>query len=70
MKVRVRVKLVRRDEEFELEVEKGSKVEDVLRRLGLNPGEYVTVLNGEVVPEDETIDEPAELKLVPVVSGG
>lgn len=53
-----------------LRVKVGESVESVIKALGLNPVEYVAVLDGRVVPEDERISSPAKLKLVPVVSGG
>jgi len=48
----------------------GETVESVVKSIGLNPVEYVPVLNGQIVPEDEPILVPAKLKLIPVVSGG
>ena len=53
-----------------LKLPKGAKVEDAIKSLGLNPVEYVAVLDGRIVPEDEPIDGGATLKLIPVVSGG
>ncbi len=51
-------------------VRAGETVGSVVRALGLNTAEYVAVLDGRVVPEDEPITAPARLRLVPVVSGG
>jgi sulfur carrier protein ThiS len=45
-------------------------VEDAIKALGLNPVEYVAVLNGRIVPDDEPIEIGTTLKLIPVVSGG
>ncbi|MEM2186470.1 MAG: MoaD/ThiS family protein [Thermofilaceae archaeon] len=53
-----------------VKVRKGETVESVIKALGLNPVEYVAVLNGQIVPEDEPIPAPTKLKLIPVVSGG
>lgn len=53
-----------------LKLPKSAKVEDAIKALGLNPVEYVAVLDGRLVPEDETIEGGATLKLIPVVSGG
>jgi len=69
MEVIVKVEVVRRGE-TEVKVRKGERIESVMRRLGLNPVEYVAVLEGEVVPEDEVITKPVRLRLIPVVSGG
>jgi sulfur carrier protein ThiS len=53
-----------------LKLPKGAKVEDAIKALGLNPVEYVAVLNGRIVPDDEPIEIGTTLKLIPVVSGG
>lgn len=53
-----------------VKVRVGETVEGVIKALGLNPVEYVAVLDGRLVPEDEPILAPAKLKLIPVVSGG
>jgi len=67
------VEVVVESTRFEARVVKarvGWTVEDVIRAAGLNPVEYVAVLDGRVVPEDERITAPARLRLIPVVSGG
>ena len=69
MEMTIKVEIVRRGE-AEIKVRRGERVENVMRRLGLNPVEYVAVMEGRVVPEDEVISKPVRLKLVPVVSGG
>lgn len=53
-----------------VKVRAGETVESVIKSLGLNPVEYVAVLDGRIVTEDEPITAPAKLKLIPVVSGG
>jgi len=45
-------------------------IEDVLRRLGINPVEVIVAKNGKIVSEDETADSKDELKIVRVVHGG
>ncbi len=45
-------------------------VEDVLRRLGINPVEVIVAKNGKIVSEEETVDPRDELKIVMVVHGG
>lgn len=54
----------------EVEVEKGSKILDLLRELGLIAEEVVVALDGEIVPEDERIYSDCRLKIFSVVSGG
>ena len=67
--IHVRIKLVD-GEVKELHLEEGCRVEDVLKKLGLNPEEYVVVRGDEVLPDDEIIREDVELELYSVVSGG
>lgn len=67
--VEVKVEVVRLGEKV-LKIKAGETVESVTKRIGLNPSEYVAVLNGRVVPDDKTIEESSHLKLIPVVSGG
>lgn len=45
-------------------------VEDVLKRLGINPVEVIVAKNGRIVSEEETADSKDELKIVRVVHGG
>ena len=45
-------------------------IEDVLRRLGINPVEVIVAKNGKIVSEEETVDSKDELKIVRVVHGG
>lgn len=45
-------------------------IEDVLKRLGINPVEVIVVKNGKIVSEEETADSGDELKIVRVVHGG
>ena len=45
-------------------------IEDVLKRLGINPVEVIVAKNGKIVSEEETADSGDELKIVMVVHGG
>jgi sulfur carrier protein len=45
-------------------------IEDVLKRLGINPVEVIVVKNGKIVSEEETADSGDELKIIRVVHGG
>ncbi|MEM1509595.1 MAG: MoaD/ThiS family protein [Thermofilaceae archaeon] len=67
--VEVKVEVIRLGEKS-LKIKVGETVESVVKRIGLNPSEYVAVLNGRVVPDDKAIENPSHLKLIPVVSGG
>lgn len=68
-KVRVVVDVFGR-EVREVEVDKGTRILDLLRGLGLISEEVVVALDGEIVPEDERIYSDCRLKIFSVVSGG
>lgn len=67
--VRVTVRLPRGEVRV-LEVKRGVRVADVLRRLGLVVEEVVVAVDGEIVPEDERIFEDVRVDVYSVVSGG
>jgi sulfur carrier protein len=45
-------------------------IEDILKKLGLNPEEVIVAKNGKIVPEEETAVGSDELKIVRFVHGG
>ncbi|RLE89183.1 MAG: thiamine biosynthesis protein ThiS [Thermoprotei archaeon] len=67
MKIRIRIGSKNLKE---LDVSEKITVEDLLLSLGLNPIEYVTIRNGEVISEKEVLREGDTITLYPVVSGG
>ena len=50
--------------------ESGSRIEDILKQLGINPVEVIVAKNGRIVSEEETAGGCDELKIVRVVHGG
>jgi sulfur carrier protein len=50
--------------------ESGSRIEDILKQLGINPVEVIVAKNGRIVSEEETAEGGDELKIVRVVHGG
>ncbi|MCD6300741.1 MAG: MoaD/ThiS family protein [Staphylothermus sp.] len=46
------------------------KVRELLEKIGLLSNEYVVVKNGQVVSEEEIVNDDDEIVLYPVVSGG
>lgn len=64
VEVRDRVRAV-----YELDL--GSvKVRDVLAKIGLMINEYIVVKNGQVVTEDDVVEDGDQLVVYPVKSGG
>lgn len=66
----VKVILYREKVVKELKVEEGTKIVEILTKLGLNPIEVVVALNNVIVPEEERIRSDSILEILPVVSGG
>ena len=58
------------EKEIELEGDR-FKVEDILRRAGVNPVTVLVKLNDRIIPVEEEVEgEDIVLELIPVVSGG
>jgi len=69
--IRVEVTLLpTRKETRMIDLDDGSRVEDVMRALGLYPDAWVPVMGDTPVPIDEELKDGDRLKLVSAVSGG
>ncbi|NJE46208.1 thiamine biosynthesis protein ThiS [Thermococcus sp. GR7] len=66
----IRVKVLGRGIEKELEWRKGMKIADVLREVGFNTESAIAKLNGRVALEDENVKDGDYVEIIPVVSGG
>ncbi|WP_297091775.1 MoaD/ThiS family protein [Thermococcus sp.] len=66
----IRVKVLGRGIEKEIEWQKGMRVADVLREVGFNTESAIAKLNGRVALEDENVKDGDYVEVIPVVSGG
>jgi len=66
----IRVKVLGRGIEREVEWRKGMTVKDLLREVGFNTESAIARVNGRVVLEDEKVEDETEVEVIPVVSGG
>ncbi|WP_258084793.1 MoaD/ThiS family protein [Thermococcus thermotolerans] len=66
----IRVKVLGRGIEKEIEWQKGMRVADVLREVGFNTESAIAKLNGRVALEDENVNDGDYVEVIPVVSGG
>ncbi len=66
----LRVRVMGRRIEREVEWRKGMKVRDVLRELGFNTESAIAKVNGRVALEDENVKDGDYIEVIPVVSGG
>ena len=61
-------KLILRKQVFE--VKHGMTVRKALQKIGLEPDSVLATRKGELITDDEIVNENDEIKLVPVISGG
>ncbi|AHF79747.1 MoaD/ThiS family protein [Thermococcus paralvinellae] len=66
----IKVKVIGRKIEKEIEWQKGMKVADVLRAVGFNTESAIAKVNGKVALEDDPIKDGDYVEVIPVVSGG
>ncbi len=61
-------KLIFRKHEYA--IKHGMTIRNALQKLGFEPDSVLATRNGELVTDDEIIQENDVIKLVPVISGG
>ncbi len=66
-KVRVKVELPS-GRLLELSLPMRTTVEQLIEGLGLNPEEFLALVNGELAPGDEELRDGCVVKLVPVIA--
>jgi len=66
----IKVKVLGRGIEKEVEWRKGMKVADILREVGFNTESAIARIDGRVVLEDEKVEDGVTVEVIPVVSGG
>ncbi len=69
-KIRVRAYLVRYSREVEIELEEPATVEDLLKKLGVNPADAVVLKDGVPLSSKERVHNGDKLQILPVSSGG
>ncbi len=62
------VKLILRNREFE--VRPGMALVDALKKVNILPESVIALRDGEVITEDEILEDGDVIKLVAVISGG
>jgi sulfur carrier protein ThiS len=64
----VKVRIEKDDRNLEMEF--AGSVEELMKKLSVNPEAVLVVKNGEVVTEDAELDDNDDVEFVSVVSGG
>jgi sulfur carrier protein len=62
------VRLTLRDKEFE--VRSGMTIRRALEKLDIQPESVIPIREGELITDDEIINDGEHIRLVPVISGG
>ncbi len=63
------LKVIYRGKEIELP-EKRLKAKELLKRLGLSPLSSLVVKNGEVISEEDYVEEGDNIRVINAISGG
>ena len=66
----IKVKVLGRGIEKEVEWRKGMNVVDILREVGFNTESAIARIDGRVVLEEEKVEDGVTVEVIPVVSGG
>ncbi|WP_297476864.1 MoaD/ThiS family protein [Thermococcus sp.] len=66
----IKVKVLGRSIEREIEWRKGLTVADILREVGFNTESAIARVNGRVALEDDRVNDGDYVDVIPVVSGG
>jgi sulfur carrier protein len=65
----VKVRVLESNECIELEVKEIS-VREILSKLGLTLSEHIVLKNGDVITEDDVVEDGSEIVIFTVKSGG
>lgn len=66
----IKVRVIGRNVEREIEWQRNMKVADILREVGFNTESAIAKVNGKVALDDEYVKDGAHVEVIPVVSGG
>lgn len=69
-KINLSVYIDKENKNLRLELESGSIVSDLLKKLGINPVTVIVSRNNELILEDEKLENNDEVKILSVISGG
>ena len=62
--------IVKHRTEEKVNVEDGSSIEDLLKKLGINRETVLTSRNGVISLEEEVLEEGDIVEIIPAISGG
>jgi sulfur carrier protein ThiS len=68
--VKISVELSREKEKKEIDLEEGSTVLDLLKKLKLKPDTIIVMNNNMPIPDDDFLQDNQKLSIITVSSGG
>jgi len=68
--VKVTIKISRNNEIKTIDLEKGSKIQDVLTKINMKPDTLIVMNKNKPIPIDDEVKEGDELTILQVSSGG
>ena len=68
--MKIKVKLSRINKTIEVNLETGSTIEDLLKKINLKPDTIIVMNKDKPIPIDDTLNDCQELTIIQVSSGG
>ena len=68
--MKINVRITKTDETKKIILEKGSTVEDLLKKINVKPDTIIVMSKDKPIPVDDVLDENQELIILQVASGG
>ena len=68
--MKIKIKLSRTNENKEIELQTGSTVNDVLKKINLKPDTVIVMSNDKPVPVDDKVEDGQDFTIMQVSSGG
>ena len=68
--MKVTIKISRNNEIKTIDLEKGSKIQDVLTKINMKPDTLIVMNKNKPIPIDDEVKEGDELTILQVSSGG
>ena len=68
--MKIHIKLLPKNVTDEIDLECGSKMYDLLKKINLKPDNIIILRDNTPVPVDDAITEEQELTIIQVASGG
>lgn len=69
-KININVFIDKENKNIKLELQDGSLVSELLKRLNINPITVIVARKNELILEDEKLSDNDEIKILSVISGG